>query len=219
MPPLFRTLLFAALFTSASGARADADEASLHGELVYGKATVGDAIIDDDALTIPMVGVGLRLTYATSDWFAYEARIGYGQHLRVAEYPTGGDTGTDVRQRNWYWYRTSFGLRARLGPKWIPTLSANLGAQIRGAAVGIIQDGWASLNEDNIVVEIIATAGAGFDYRFNSRWSMGVTASSEFGIAIDGSSFEATALMVHVDGYWYVGQPSYNDSSRQVHRR
>lgn len=225
MPALFRIPLIAGLSaivglsTSASVARADADEASIHAELTYGKATVGDAAIGDAILTIPMIGVGLRLTYSTSDWYAYEARIGYGQLLRVAEYHTGGDTDTDLRRRNWYWYRSDVGIRARLGATWIPTLSAAVGTQLRGAAVGIVQDGWASLHDDEFVLEVVASLGAGLDYRLNKTWVIGMGAGSEHGLALDGSTYQAVTVMAHVSAHWYARLDYPKHPSMQIRRR
>jgi hypothetical protein len=70
---LMAFLALAAISIPERVAHADEDEASFHSQLQLGQATLGDRGMSDATDTMTMLGVGARATYATNNWYAYEA--------------------------------------------------------------------------------------------------------------------------------------------------
>jgi hypothetical protein len=81
-------------------AHADADEASLHAQAHFGLARVGDPVAGDETDTADFLGIGLRATYARSDWFAYELHATWNQLGRSALYDV-PDQPLMIRRLSW----------------------------------------------------------------------------------------------------------------------
>ena len=201
-----RTTLIAALAalltTMPSQARGDAEEASVHGLGIAGVARVGDPLSDKTA-TVPFGGVGARFTYATSDWFAYEAELGVcqGGTASYAGVEFDGDVG-DL-ERKFRLYRASVGATVRLGARFIPTLHLGAGVQGRQFISGYLFENGAPVNDvpTEQALDLVVTAKLGFDYRISSRLvaGLGVEATHGFGE----SAFDVIGGAMHVAYYWY----------------
>ena len=182
----------------------DAEEASVHGETMAGLALAGDPLADDETDTIAVGGIGARLSYATSDWFAYEAKLGLWQSgpANFAAVDSGANHGDLERKSRLY--RASAGATARLGVRFIPTFHLGAGVQARQFISGYLRDD-TGLAIDTVpgelAFDLVITAKLGFDYRINRRLvcGLGVEATHGFGE----TSFDVIAGAVNLAYYWY----------------
>lgn len=203
----FRALLLCAAVAITTGeqtARADADETSLHAEIQLGRATFGDPALDEATDTAGFMGVGARATYATNDWYAYEAHLNWGQLVRSAEF-TQEDGGALFRRLGWL--RLDTGITARLGAQYIPTLHAALGVQSRfGGAATVSYPNWTLRDDDYVTLDLVSTLGAGFDWRRagdGDHWVFGGLVMWQRALLTTGTSYEAASVMFHVAYYFY----------------
>lgn len=198
-------------------AHADKDEASLHAHVQFGKATMGE--IDAPSVTdsAPFVGVGARATYAISNWYAFEASLGYGHLQRQTVHTI--DTKVGEVERSWHtvWTQADLGITARLGVRFIPTLHAALGVQLRtwqggretrGTSLGCRPKNpdipvMCSENlPDQAMLEIVGTLGAGLDYRLGDHWVAGVAVTGQRA-ALAEAPFHTIAATFHFSYYFY----------------
>ena len=198
-------------------AHADRDEASLHAHVQFGRATVGE--IDAPAATdsAPFVGVGARATYAISNWYAFEASLGYGQ-LRDWTLHT-VDTEQGAVMRNWYqtWMQANLGITGRFGVRIVPTLHAALGVQHRVWQRGrqneepsrhcmprnpLMPETCDYNPVDRAKLELVGTLGAGLDYRFGDRWLAGMAVTTQRAALVE-AGFSAVAVTFHFSYYFY----------------
>ncbi|GAB4557780.1 MAG: hypothetical protein Tsb0020_02210 [Haliangiales bacterium] len=140
--------------------------------------------IDSSELqNVPLGGAGVRLTYATSDLFAYEVSTAFAKTM-VAEYPNANWRGTRGHiQRITHAGRAGAGARLRLGTRIIPTIHGFAGVQLRYAEDGQIRtpSGHYAPGPDSYWQwQLIIGLGFGLDYRINSDWFIGAQA-----VAID----------------------------------
>jgi hypothetical protein len=203
--PLF---LCAALGIALGARPASADEAetSFHAQLHLGLATFGDPGLPDATDTAGFVGFGARATYATNDWYAYEAHLTWGQLApRAAEFVV-DEQSRFVRPLSWL--RLDTGITARLGVQYIPTLHAALGVQTRfGGDAFVSYPSWSFQDEDSYVtLDLVGTLGAGFDWRPpgpGDHWVAGALAMVQRALWTTGPRYEARAVMFHVAYYFY----------------
>jgi hypothetical protein len=203
-------------------ARADRGEVSLHAQVQYGRATVGEPDAPDDADTAPFTGVGARATYAISNWYAFEASLGYGQ-LRDWTVHT-VDTAQGAVMRSWYqtWMQAHLGITARLGVRLIPTLHAALGAQRRvwlgGRQLDDVspvcapppdealtrehEEPCSEARPTSATLELVGTLGAGLDYRLGDRWITGLSVTAQRA-ALAEAPFHTIAVTFHISYYFY----------------
>jgi hypothetical protein len=207
----------------AREARADRGEASVHAQVQYGRATVGEPDAPDDTDTAPFAGVGARATYSISNWYAFEASLGYGALRDWTAHTV--DTEQGAVMRNWYqtWMQADLGVTARLGVRIIPTLHAALGVQ-RGTWQGGLQledpssdcrgppeeevrnleptDPCAHERPARATLELVGTLGAGLDYRLGDHWIAGLSLTAQRA-ALAEAPFHTIAVTFHISYYFY----------------
>jgi hypothetical protein len=188
---------------------ADADEASLHAQVHLGMARVGDPMAGGATDTADFLGIGLRATYARSDWFAYELHATWNQLGRSALYDV-PDQPLMIRRLSWA--RLDAAVTGRFGVEYIPTLHAALGVQGRFGGEAVSDVGpWAVLADDDYATfDLVATLGAGFDWRppgEGDHWVLGGMVTAQRALLSTGPRFEAGAVLVHAAYYfsWFPG--------------
>ena len=206
--PWHRILLFCTVIGIVAGERvawADRDETSFHAQLQLGQATFGDPVRDDLSDAAGFLGVGARGTYATNNWYAYEAHLTWGQLTRSAEFAL-SDGGTMFRKLGWL--RVDTGITARLGVEYVPTLHAALGVQSRfgGEAISAYPS-WTGVDDDAyMTLDLMGTVGAGFDWRppgDGDHWVFGGLVMLQRALLSTGPRYEAMSVMLHVAYYYY----------------
>jgi hypothetical protein len=194
--------------------RADADEVSVHAGLTIGGAAA-DAQAIGSATFIPAAGVSGTLTYATSDWYAYEATLELEHSIGLASFRAAPDgqaanhpsmSMDTAFVRCLGWLRGEAGISARLGVRWIPTLHAGLGVQVQRA--GDTYDVHADMVLPGlgrgVTVGLIGVVGAGLDYRVDEHWVMGMSLRARSSVlGAGGDSYGAIGLALHIGYYWY----------------
>lgn len=206
-----RIVVAAAVALGAAGrAHADADEASMHVHLVGGVAVAGDQAAADETQAAPLAGLGARASYATSDWFQYDAAV-----LVAGTTALSFDAGMFERpglpplvgsfERSQQLARLDAGVTLRGGVRFIPTLRLAVGGQVRrtGAADvtvgGIEQEGGAA----SVGVDLVGVAAVGLDYRVNRRTILGVSVGGSVAVPIGGAAFQTAEVAVMVAHYFY----------------
>jgi hypothetical protein len=194
----------AAACVSARAARADKDEASFHSQVQVGQATLGDHGMSDATDTMSMLGVGARATYATNNWYAYEAHLTWAQPGRSL-YLERKDGLAVTRQMSWL--RLDAGVSARLGVEYVPIVHAAIGPQTRfgGRARQSFQT-WTYEGDSYVTFDVVGTLGLGFDWRppgEGDRWVFGVLGTVERALWSTGPAFETRSLGFHVGHYFY----------------
>lgn len=199
-------IVTAVLVMSASRARADRDEASLHVQPTGGVAWLGETDADARA-RVPWAGLSGRFTYGLRNWLAIEcelggAAFGTGRFENVPIVIQGVGQGNHPIERTTRAAHLSGAATLRLGVAWIPTLALGVGGQLRwrGDAhtdMALVPDnGSGGLGADGIVFVRV-----GLDRRINRRWIAGVALGASHALAkpaID--SMEATVSVAY---YWY----------------
>jgi hypothetical protein len=190
-------------------AHADKDEASLHAHVQFGRARMGIPEAPRQTDSAPFAGVGARATYATSNWYAYEASVWLGGLTSPVQYTVDTAAGAQIWQLRMAWAGADLGVSARLGVRFIPTLHAALGMQTRLAWTGhaikpMIGDKPPAdmLNETSPTFEIVGTLGAGLDYRIGDHWIAGMSVTARRALAGE-SLFQAIAATFHLSYYFY----------------
>lgn len=214
-----KVIVLLAVLCLAAGrtARADRGEASVHAQVHYGRATVGEPDAPDDTDTAPFVGTGVQATYAISNWYAFEASLGYGRLGGQTVHTV--DTEAGEVQRSWHqtWFQADLGITARFGVRLIPTLHAAIGVQRRTWQGGRQNHGfsphcrlkpgkdeepcWQDLT-DEVALELVGTLGAGLDYRLGDHWIAGLNAAAQR-VLLPDAAFRAIAVMFHFSYYFY----------------
>jgi hypothetical protein len=198
-------------------AHADRGEASVHVQVHYGRATMGEPDAPDDTDTATFVGTGVQATYAIGNWYAFEASLGYGRLTKQTLYTV--DTSQGEVDRSWHqtWAQADLGITARLGVRFIPTLHAALGVQRRTWQSGRHTEGASSdcpsrrpappkscsfTLPDQAALELVGTLGAGLDYRLGDHWIAGLAVTAQRA-ALAEAPFHAIAATFHVSYYFY----------------
>ena len=195
------------LAASAGTAHADADEASLGVHVIGGAARLGEDGAGS-ASTVPLVGIGGRLTYAFHNAYAWEAAVAFatGTNASYANFPdpAGGPAGALARTTRLA--RLELGATARFGVRYIPTLHAGLGTALRFRGGGDFTT-FGQTEEDalasEVVLDLVGVGGLGFDVRINRRWIAGTSIELRHAIPIGGPSFDSVEGFLHLSYYWY----------------
>jgi hypothetical protein len=205
---LMAFLGLAAISVSERAALADEDEASFHSQLQLGQATLGDRGMSDATDAMSMLGVGARATYATNNWYAYEAQLTWGQPGRSLYFER--EDGLAVA-RQMSWLRLDARITARLGVELVPIVHAAIGPQTRfgGRARESFQS-WTYETDGYVTFDVVGTLGLGFDWRppgEGDHWVFGVLGTMERALWSTGPAFETRSLAVHVGYYffWFPG--------------
>ncbi|RMH36704.1 MAG: hypothetical protein D6689_21940 [Deltaproteobacteria bacterium] len=188
-------------------ARADAQEASIHVELLAGRIAVADPGVDRPAASAAAGGVGVRATLATHDAFAYElaVRILQGGDVRYGGVAIGGREGELSRTPRAF--RAAGGLTLRLGARTIPTVSVWAGGQLRTASGGrIVEPSTGAVVGDiggATATDVVAGGSLGFDYRIDRHWIVGIAAGGGAAIWSSAGSYREITALAHVSYYGY----------------
>lgn len=196
----------ACVMAGAQPASADEAETSYHAQLQLGLATFGDPGLPDATDTTGFLGVGARATYATNDWYAYEAHLTWGQLAPSSAEFTLDENSSFVRPLSWL--RLDTGVTARLGVRFIPTLHAAVGVQTRfGGDAFVSLPSWSFRDQDAYTtLDLMGTLGAGFDWRPpgpGDHWVVGTMAMVQRAVWTTGPRYEAASLMFHIAYYYY----------------
>ena len=183
---------------------ADAEEASAHGHAIAGAARIGDPRANDTQST-PMLGAGARFSYATSDWFAYEAAVAVMQTGRVRFTDAMHEMSPADIQRATRLTQLSVGVTARFGTRFVPTLGVAVGAQWRHSLSGIAIGDTTGLALGTSAAthrfEALVQVNAGFDYRWGRHLITGIRVAGEH--ALSSVTYTAAHAAAHVSYYWY----------------
>jgi len=187
-------------------ALADEYEASVH--LEGGPAAMRLEGPLDDGVTAGVVGarVGARATYGLTHTWAAEATlgalIGKGAEFEDQELPSEG-RGTAIKDPRAV--RFTAGVTARLGVRFIPTLTAHIGIQqtFLSGGYSLAGGGAVAALSDRSSTDLLAVVGAGLDYRVNARWIAGVSAQLVHAVSLSGNSYDAFEVPIHLSYYWY----------------
>jgi hypothetical protein len=181
---------------------ADAEEASVHLQTIAGIARLGD---ETDHARATLAGLSLRTTYATHNWFAYQAQLTglasttahYGEVCRRVG---GGACATAELERANQLLRAEVGAQLRLGVKVIPTVGVTVGAQTRRLpaapfGTGTLPAQW--------IWDATAAASLGVDYRLGRRWVVGAAAAATTAVWPSDPGFQSVELTLHLAAYSY----------------
>lgn len=194
-------------------AHADKDEASLHAHVQFGRARMGIREAPGQTDTAPFVGVGARATYATSNWYAYEASLWIGGLTSPACYTIDAKAGEESWCWRTAWVHGDLGVTARLGVRFIPTLHAALGMQTRFARQGRAIEPATRYDDPRdapmyavpghmAIMEVVGTLGAGLDYRLGDHWVAGLAMTAQRTV-IGETPFQSLAATFHISYYFY----------------
>jgi hypothetical protein len=194
-------------------AHADEDEASLHAHVQFGRATIGIREAAGQTDSAPFVGMGARATYATSNWYAYEASVWAGGLTSPACYTRGAVAGEESWCWRTAWVRGDLGVTVRLGVRFIPTLHAALGVQTRFARQGFAIVPATRYDDPRdapkyavpghmAIMEMVGTLGAGLDYRLGDHWVAGLATTVQRTV-IGEAPFQSLAATFHFSYYLY----------------
>lgn len=191
----------------ASPALADDDEASVHLQLVGGIARVADDAASDETSTAPLGGLEGRFSYATSDWYQFDATLTLaatgGAHFELGTFDPPGPAGEisgpfDVSMQL---ARIDAGVTARLGVQFIPTFRIALGAQGRRTSS---PSGFAGTVRDaRLGADLVALASVGFDYRINRHTIIGLAVGGTYAVPLGGDGYQSFEGTVFWSRYWY----------------
>lgn len=203
----------AAAVTGARGARdarADADEASVHVQAVGGLAVVGDDAAAGATTTAPLAGVAGRFSYATRDWFQYDAAVTLAAtasaRFDAGTFPRPGAPAlTGAFELAQQLARVDVGVTLRGGVRVIPTLRLAIGAQARrtGAATLLLGAAAEEVRDASIGVDLVGTAAVGLDYRVNHRTIVGVAVGGSYAVPLGGADYRSVEATVFWSHYWY----------------
>lgn len=209
-------VIFIFILLMPRSASADADEVSLHMHFPVGYVTLQDPKAGDEVLRAPVFGWGGRLTYATSNWFAYEVHASWERlfHRMLLDLEPVGPEPVDPEDDYagmWFsfgWLRLDAGITARMGVSWIPTLHASLGVQARVTRTWTQLGDWKHYNGWDLLYEPVMTLGLGLDHRLDEHWVIGWGASYRHVLPLESDMYQALSGMMHISYYWY---PSPDD--------
>lgn len=196
----------------AGAAHADRYEASVHAQPVGGVAFVGDPASGETA-TSPIVGLGVRVSYARSNLYQYDAQLTAATTGAAAfdqgAFTIGGDAVPSapftVTTRI---LRFDAGITLRFGLRLVPTLRLAVGVQerFRGTPVIRLADGdheGADGRDGDNATDVYGFAAAGLDYRVNRRLTIGASVGAAYAVPLNGPSWRTLEGSAHVAWYWY----------------
>lgn len=183
---------------------ADADEMSVHVQVPFGKVTISDPDLKGELFDAMVAGLSGRMTYATSNWWAYELHAGWERMSRLID----GEPFQSSAEYLWRsigWARVELGVTARLGVDVIPTMHAAIGVQARVYKTWE-HIHWQSFKDISCWLEPLVTVGAGLDYRINKHWVIGAMGLRRQTIPIGAPGHSHWLGLVHASFYWYPSQ-------------
>ena len=192
----------------SASAAADADETSVHGQVLAGLVRTED---HGATGTGPMGGASGRVTVARSDRWAFELTIaGFQARLRHAGagqvihgVPLDG-----VLERTQLAGRLELGVQARFGVRWIPTIHIGAGLQVRhlGATTLRTNGGMslASIPADT-AFDLTATVGVGLDRRLGRSFVLGLNVAAVYAQPLGGEvhAMAGAEATLHLACYFY----------------
>lgn len=178
---------------------------------------MGEPVARDATDTAPFLGMGARATYAISNWYAFEASLGYGRLREKTLHTVDTEAGDVTGSWHQFWFQADLGITARLGVRVIPTLHAAIGLQRRTWQRGHRNHGfsphcdpepgkvdepcWYDVPEQ-VALELVGTLGAGLDYRLGDAWIAGLNVAAQRA-ALDVAHFHTFAVTFHLSYYFY----------------
>ncbi len=210
-----RGVVIVALLTAAAPgvARADAEEASLHAHAIFGVARLADGdSTSGEPATAPLAGLAVRGSYATRDWFQYDASValaatgaatfGEGTFAPPGAPPVTGEYETTAQLA-----RVDAGVTLRLGVRFIPTVRLALGAEGRRVSAPTVMLGAGVERDDvraaSLGVDLLGSFGVGLDVRLDRRNVIGVAVGGSYAVPLGGDAFQTVEGYVHWSRYWY----------------
>lgn len=192
----------------ARAASADEQEASIHLEIGPAVAWIEDARDQGATASLPGARLSLRATYGLSDAIAVElglgATLGASTRFDGQTIESGQPATLDMSAHA---FRLTSGATARLGVRFIPTVTLHLGYQHRLVPAGIFADpqtgAFLAEAPSRQLDDVIVLAGLGFDYRFNARWIAGISVQAVHAFSLDGNTYDAIEAPAHLSYYWY----------------
>lgn len=195
------------LLQSASAA-ADADETSVHGQVLAGLVRTED---HGATGTGPMAGASSRATVARSDRWAFELTIaGFQARLRhvgagqvIHGVPLDG-----VLERTQLGGRLELGGQARFGVRWIPTIRVGAGLQVRHLGETTLRTNGgmslASIPADT-TFDVTATIGVGLDRRLGRSFVLGLNVAAVYAQPLGGEvhAMAGAEATLHLACYFY----------------
>jgi hypothetical protein len=207
------TCAIVAVLQCPTGVLADESEASFHVELAPVALRTGASEADhllpspgENRDTIPAARLSIRGTWGLSDTWAFEIGVGglVGDRVTVPG-PAIPGGGSEYRERP-IALRATTGLTARLGVRWIPTVTAFAGYQLRIStareqltAGGTMFSAFA----DDATSDLLVGIGVGLDYRFGARWVGGVSVQAIHAFPIGDQPYDAIEIPIWLGYYWY----------------
>jgi hypothetical protein len=186
----------------------DDEEASFHLELAPMVLRVGNSA--DSGATDAVAGgrLSLRGTYGLTDtWAADVTATGFtGGAGRFPATFDGGAPGVLIERQAGA--RLTAGLTARLGVRWIPTLTIFGGYQRRwywdkvGDLGGNFVPAPASASATGSS-DLVVGIGIGLDFRLGARWIFGVSFQLVYSVSFDGASMSSIEAPFHAAHYSY----------------
>lgn len=207
MSALRRATVVSTCLLAGGQAYADDDEASVHLDVAPALLSIEDPQERDARDVVPAFRLGLRATWGVSDTYAVEVQgaflAGRGAEFADQVLPS-GSVGTIVQDMNAV--RVTAGATARLGVRWIPTITAHAGFQYR-----LLPDGFA-ISDNGLRLgqvpggsraDLVVLFGAGIDYRFDAHWIAGISVQLVHGFPLDANGYDSIEIPVHLSYYWY----------------
>ena len=207
--PAILVAAIAAVLVVTSPAVADDAEGAFHLELSPRLARTEDAREREDFATMPGLALGLRGSYGLTDHLAAEVTVGgvFGFGTTLPDQRT--DTGVlaDLRQNEHAAFATT-GLTARLGVRFVPTLTLQVGYQHRVLPDADFIDPATGFDLRMPVTahardDLIVVAGVGLDYRIDKHWIIGVQVRASYALPVGDGDYRAIELPIHIAYYSY----------------
>jgi len=213
MKSLAAIAIAAAVVGAAGGAaRADAHELTARFGPEAGVTRLADAA-SSDAAQVWTGGLAAGLSYGVTNRLALDAELAAGTcgEARYADVTVdiGGTTqpaGTLARTSRYG--RALVGASLRLGVSVIPTLgvAVGVGTRMRGAGAFSNADVMGIEPDDDAGgagLELLASARAGLDVRFDAHWLAGATVAATRAWPSNGAAADALTAQLHIAYAWY----------------
>lgn len=207
-----RAGLIAALVALASPAHADEGELALHLELAPALLRVGDYAGLGHTAATAGGRAGLRLGYGLSNLLALELGAGVLYALpRLDDQPVPGRS-EEIRgqeRRSDLALRVTAGATARLGARFIPTVTAFTGYQHRLLlGVEYIGEGGAAIPHPEATPqktssELLVGLGLGLEVRINASWVIGLSVQLVHAFSTAGQHYDAVEVPLVAGRYGY----------------
>ncbi len=193
-------VLLGSIMLMSTPSHADEGEYSLYAYPSFGLAKFAHASDDVRRLRSKVLELGFGGTYATHDWFAYEARLSIA--FLESQFYNDKELGFSIL-RPPKRVGADIGVRGRFGVVWIPTVYAGVGVHGYLSPVGQWQLG--GFRTDSLLVitaAVVGEVGLGFDHRIDAHWVVGGGVTFEWSLLAP-SEYRSTMGFVHIAYYTY----------------